>query len=202
MIKAVLFDLDGVLIETRKLHYFAFHQALEELTGLSLSKEIHDLHLDGLPTKSKLEKIAVPFGLSPEQLKQINQRKQEITLELLEKENFSNQENLSVIEWLRSKNIQLGVCSNTIRSTMDLILKRIGIQEHLHIILSSGDVKEPKPSPEIYLLAMSKLSVLPSETLIIEDSLPGLESAFASKANVQPIKGPHELNIKLLEKWI
>lgn len=200
-IQAVLFDLDGVLVDTRRLHYQALYLALLEL-NIELSLEEHQLHYDGLPTYTKIAMLTERFQFTPEQILNLNLRKQEHTLKLLHGKIIPNQEHLNLFSYLKEKNIKIAICSNTKRSTLDHIIKNLGISQFLAFSLSNEDVQKPKPSPEIYLTAMAMLGVTPQETVVFEDSPHGLESARNSLARVEKVENCNDLTLEWIKKII
>ena len=193
-IRAVLFDLDGVLVETRKLHYDAFARALREI-GVELSFEEHHKLYNGLPTYKKIQLLAEKHSFSLQQIDELNLRKQKYTQELLAGRIIPNSEHEKIFLFLHQQNIKVAVCSNTKRSTLDFILRHLNIEHQLSFSLSHDDIKDPKPSPEIYLLAMQRLGVKPSDTLVFEDSPHGLESARKAGAVVEAVAGTEEITL-------
>jgi beta-phosphoglucomutase len=200
-IQAVLFDLDGVLVDTRKLHYRALYLALLEL-NIELSFEEHQLHYDGLPTYTKIAMLTERFQFTPDQILNLNFRKQEHTIALLQGKILPTKEHLGLFSYLKEKNIKVAICSNTKRSTLDHIIANLGIAQFLAFSLSNEDVQQPKPSPEIYLKAMSMLKVTPEETVVFEDSPHGLESARTSLARVEKVENCEDLTLERIRKII
>lgn len=199
--KSVLFDLDGVLISTKDLHYEAFTKSLQEQTGHQISKSYHDQFLCGLPTMEKLKKLQIQHGFSDDVLMRTFARKQEITSSLFPDLDLYSHDTVEVIRALKVRGMKIGVCSNTVRETLDLALKKLGIINDIDLSLSSNDVQSPKPSPEIYLKAMSILGVNPSETIILEDSKPGIEAARLSGGTVVVIESPKDVTWALLQSF-
>lgn len=191
-IKLILFDLDGVLIRAKDIHYKALNLALGDKFAISL--EDHHGRFDGLPTRKKLNTLSKEKGLSLSEHDIIWKKKQEITLELFLTElNFDKRLN-SVIQSLKEDyGLLIGCCSNSIRRTIYTALSKTGIIQYFDLILSADDVYQPKPHPEIYWKAMSILNCLPEETLIIEDNPHGLLSAFRSNANVLRVTDPNDV---------
>lgn len=200
-IQAVLFDLDGVLVDTRKLHYLALSHALQEF-GHELSLEEHQLKYDGLPTHTKVAMLSERFQFTTEQVIALNLRKQEHTMMLMQGKIQSSQEHFNLFTYLKERNIKMAICSNTKRSTLDYIVKDLNISQFLDFTLSNEDVKKPKPSPEIYLNAMAMLGVTAQDTLIFEDSPHGLESARNSLAIVEEIENCNDLTLERIKKYI
>jgi HAD superfamily hydrolase (TIGR01509 family) len=200
-IQAVIFDLDGVLAETRQLHYQALSMALNDL-GLYLCHEEHEKIYNGLPTFKKIEILSIKYNFTPDQVELLNRRKQEYTVELIKDEIKPNSQHSLIFEYLRARNIKIAVCSNTKRNTLDFVLKNLQIDNLLEFSLSNEDVTEPKPSPEIYLNAMKLLKTTPEETIIIEDSPHGLLSALTSRAHVQKVEDSSEVTLDLFKKLV
>ena len=122
-------------------------------------------------------------GLSTELHKEIWENKQKLTLQKL-KELKPNQTLQSIMNALVDDGYKIAVCSNSIRKTVLTVLSKLGIMEYMDLVISNEDVKNSKPHPEMYWKAISMMSVLPEETLIIEDSPYGLLAASRSKSHV------------------
>lgn len=200
-IKAILFDMDGVLIDAQDWHYEALNMALS-LFGMEISRYDHLVTYDGLPTKKKLEMLTLERGL-PERLHQfINDIKQEFTFQLAYarcKPTFNHQYALSK---LQSNGYRLVSCSNSIRKTMDLMFDRAAIRTYFEFYFSSEDVKEPKPSPEIYIEAIKRLNLLPEECLILEDNENGIRAARGSGAHLLTVGNTQDVNFENITKRI
>ena len=190
MIKLIIFDLDGVLVEAKNIHFNALNKALGET--YSISWDEHLSIYDGLKTNQKLEMLHERKGLPKDQFKKIWEDKQKYTLEELSnlKPNIELQKSLDI---LVNSGFKLAVCSNSIRKTILTVLSKFDIIDRFDLILSNEDVNNSKPHPEIYWRAMSLLNMLPEETLIIEDSPYGLLAASRSTANVYRVNSPKEL---------
>jgi HAD superfamily hydrolase (TIGR01509 family) len=203
MIKAVLFDLDGVLIEAKEIHYKALNDAIENVTGTTEFVIGWDEHLsiyDGLKTSQKLKMLETRKGLPAQYQQDISDLKQKYTLEYLA-DIPTNNDLRQLFHTLRERGYMIGCCSNSIRRSVLVMLSKLGLIEYLDIIVSNEDVKNSKPHPEMYWKAMSILGVLPEETLIVEDSPPGLLAAARSRANILRVNNPKDLTIdKVLDK--
>jgi HAD superfamily hydrolase (TIGR01509 family) len=199
VIDLVLFDLDGVLVDAKEIHYEALNEALREVSEeYIITKREHLITYDGLKTHSKLQILSEKKGLPIKYHDQVWERKQKITIEKISllKENKKIQ---LVFDFLKNKNIKIGCCSNSIRKSVIMMLSKIGAIEYLDLILSNEDVRHPKPHPEIYWKAMSLLGKFPEQTLIVEDSPNGLLSGQRSGAKVMRVKNVADLTIEKLE---
>lgn len=179
MIRAILFDLDGVLVDATEWHRVAFTDALEGF-GVQITRELHDDVLNGLPTWKKLEKLRVPVELWGE----IEDKKRDYFDEILEVQCKPDREKVQLLKALKAKRYRIGVCSNARTLSTYRMLERAGLLTYVDRVFGSDDVDEPKPSPEIYQKAMKELVVGAHQTVIIEDSRPGVEAAKASMATV------------------
>ena len=196
MIKLIAFDLDGVLVEAKNIHFDALNDALGSEYEISWAEHLSTY--DGLKTNQKLEMLSERKGLPTELHKQVWERKQELTLLKL-KELQPSQQLIDCMESIVSNGYKVVVCSNSIRKTVLTVLSKLGIMEYMDLIISNEDVKNSKPHPEMYWKAISMMSVLPEETLIVEDSPYGLLAASRAKAHILRVKNPHEVNWNNIE---
>jgi beta-phosphoglucomutase len=194
MIKAVVFDMDGVLIEAKDWHYSALNRALK-LFGYEISLHDHLTTYDGLPTKKKLEMLSVATGLPKSLHDFINEMKQIYTMEIVHaqcKPTFVHEKALST---LRSRGYKLAVASNSIRNTVEVMMEKSHLDKYLHLQLSNQDVQKGKPHPDIYIKAIEMLDVLPSECLVVEDNPNGIAAAKGAGANLLVVENILDVNI-------
>lgn len=191
-IKAVLFDMDGVLIDAKEWHYEALNKALS-LFGMEISRYDHLVTYDGLPTKKKLEMLTLERGLPSELHSFINQIKQQYTLDEVQKKCKPTFAHEYALARLKADGFHMAVCSNSIRQTVEMMLSKAMIIQHFDCYFSNQDVSKSKPDPEIYKSCMQKLGVKPSETLILEDNEHGIKAAMASGAHVLVIDSVHDV---------
>lgn len=215
MSKLIIFDLDGVLIEAKEIHFDSLNSALKDIDQkYVISWEDHLKTYDGLKTYDKLNLLHKYKGLSLEKniTEQIFNKKQYYTLQALS--NLTrNIKFIELFEQLKLNGYKIACCSNSISKTVNLSLEKLGIKEYFDLILSNEDVKYSKPHPEIYWKAMSYFGSLPSDTLIVEDSPTGLTAAFRSGAKVLRVKNTNDFDIEKiirsfqsgkqhLERWV
>lgn len=194
MIKAVIFDMDGVLIEAKEWHYDALNRALR-LFGFEISRHDHLTTYDGLPTSKKLEMLSLESGLPKELHKFINEMKQDYTMEIVHtqcKPRFVHEFALST---LKSKGYKLAVASNSIRNTVEVMMQKARLDPYLDLMLSNQDVTKGKPDPEIYSKAIAHFGFKPHECLIVEDNENGIKAAKASGAHVLVVREVTDTNI-------
>ena len=189
MIKVIIFDLDGVLVDTKKIHFEALNKALEKYNFKKISFEDHVKIFDGLPTLEKLKILHKNNKLPKKFFSKINKYKQKITSEILKKRIKKNQSTLKIFKNLNKK-YKIAVATNAVSSTLKICLNKLGISRYVDFKLGNEDIKFAKPNPEIYLRIFIKFGIYPSEALIIEDSHYGREAAISSGAKLLPIKPP------------
>jgi beta-phosphoglucomutase len=192
-IKAVIFDMDGVLIDAKDWHYESLNRALD-LFGLQISRYDHLVTFDGLPTKRKLEMLSLENNF-PKGLHQfVNDMKQQFTMEIVTmkcKPVFQHQFALSK---LRSEGYKIAVCSNSIRQTIEVMMDKAGLSQFLDFFISNQDVNFGKPNPEMYNLAIARLGMTPNECLIVEDNENGKKAAIASGAHLLAVNDTFDVD--------
>lgn len=179
MIQAVLFDLDGVLVNACDFHYHALNKAL----GFELTREEHEQKYNGLSTKKKLEMLVKEGRVSEEDVPKIWDLKQKYTQEYiynLERDHIK----IEMMQKLFENNIRMACVTNAIRSTAKEMLIRTGTIEYMDIIVSNEDVKLNKPYPDGYIYAINHLWLTPKDVMIVEDSDIGVKAAKQITDNV------------------
>jgi len=194
-IRAILFDMDGVLIDAKDWHYEALNSALT-LFGMSISRFDHLKTFDGLPTRKKLEILTLDRGLPRELHDFINEMKQQYTMDIVHsrcKPTFVHEYALSV---LKAKGYKIAVCSNSVRRSVEVMMERAGLRPYLDYVVSNTDVTQGKPHPEIYEKAIRFFGLDPKECLVIEDNENGITAALAANAHVLEVHDVAQTNIK------
>ena len=189
----LLFDLDGVLIDSKTSHFDALNLALEDIDAkYRITEEEQLLTYEGLTTRSKLEILHRVKGLPEALFETIWLAKQHYTFLL-----FSNLKPdpglVSIFKGAKDRGFLVSVVSNSIRETLDMCLSRLGLVDYVDLSVSNEDSKKPKPDPEPYLLAMRRLDLSPGNCAIFEDSAVGRLAAIASGAMLVPIENRDDL---------
>lgn len=200
-IKAIIFDMDGVLIEAKDWHYEALNKALQ-LFGMEISRYDHLITYDGLPTKKKLEMLSMERGLPKGLHTFINDMKQQYTMEIVHakcKPRFYHEYALSK---LQNEGFKMAVCSNSIRNTIDVMMKKASLARYFDFYISNEDVVHGKPDPEMYIKAIAQLGLLPQECMIVEDNENGIKAAYASGANVMKVESVEDVNYNNIQQHL
>jgi len=200
-IKAILFDMDGVLIDAKDWHYEALNRALN-LFGMEISRYDHLVTYDGLPTIRKLQMLSMERGLPTRLHKFINEIKQQYTMEIVNSKCKPVYRHEYALAKLQKDGYQLAVCSNSVTSTIETMMERANLNRYLKFYISAQDVPNGKPNPAIYLESMKRLGLTPKDCLILEDNENGIKAANASGAHLMKISSVDEVNYQLIKQKI
>ncbi len=196
MIKLVVFDLDGVLVEARDIHYEALNRALANVDEkYVIGREEHLSSYDGLSTSKKLRKLTKEKNLPESLHDKVWEDKQKCTHKVISDTVQPNHWIHMLLRRLKSEGYTVYCASNSIRSSVKLMLLKAGYMEYIDEYFSNQDVKNPKPHSEIYMKCMVHAGVNPQECLIVEDSHIGREAAAKSGANILGVKGLEDVNV-------
>ena len=202
MIKGLIFDLDGVLVDTKDIHFLALNQSLQKTKSKSvISYEDHSKNFDGLPTLKKLIILNERGWIRKNQFKEISRIKQKLTEKILKKKIKKNSSIINIFKILK-KNYKIGIATNAVRSTLEICINKLGLKNYIDFSISNEDVLNSKPHPEIYLRSMIKLNLRPKETVIFEDSYFGRRAAQDSGCHLFPIQSPKDIKLINIKNFI
>lgn len=202
-IKSILFDLDGVLVNTRLLHYETFRDALSFVTGKdSMSWSEHEREFDGLSTRLKLKKLQEKGSVTAQEADAVFEKKQALTVERLPQTVKPRESLRLLLITLNNQGFRLFCCSNSIKKTLHETLRLLNVAELFEAVYSNEDVQNPKPSPEIYQLAMKQCFLNAAECLIVEDSKVGRAAAYATGSHVLEVEDAEDLTLELVRQTL
>jgi len=200
-IKAVLFDMDGVLIDARDWHFLALNEALTPF-GYQISYEDHSARFNGLSTNSKLKILSDELGFPISLHDVVNNIKQDRTLRMAGQLCFPNVKHQILLSRLRQKGISIGVVTNSIRKSAEALLNYAQLIDFLDVLVTNQDVNRQKPDPECYSLACKKLGIEPNQAVVIEDGEYGARAAKDAGCNVIRVLGPDKVSLELLTEYL
>lgn len=176
-IKAFIFDLDGVMVDTAKYHYLAWRDLADELgfeftekdnerlKGVSRIVSLDILLEIGRKTLAQTEKDAYLKEKNEAYLKYVNQMTSEEILPGV----------IPMLDFLDSRNIPYALGSAS--KNAPLILKKVGLKDRFKAIVDGNDVSKAKPDPEVFLIAAEKLGASPENCAVFEDAIAGIQAA-------------------------
>lgn len=200
--KAIVFDLDGVLVDSKELHYDALNLALNSINEkYVISRQDQEQTFEGMTTRSKLDILSHTRGLPKELHEYVWTLKQQYSAAMFEDLPL-DEELVSIFSHIKDQGISIGIASNSIRETLDTCIESLGIWSYIDVSLSNQDVSNPKPNPEIYNKCMLMLGSAPTSTIIFEDSLIGRQAARQSGAFVVEVDSRKDLTVRFVESKI
>lgn len=174
MIKAVIFDMDGVISDTQELHSEVESRMFKKY-GIDISPEEITARFAGIPDFIYAEEVFKKYGVQVN-LEEVITKKWEKVTEMMEREVPPVPGALELIEGLHHK-YKLAVGSSSIRKFVNIALEKLGFRDKFQAVVTIDDVKNGKPDPEIFLLAAQRLGVNADECVVIEDSRSGMQAA-------------------------
>lgn len=192
--KACIFDLDGVIVDTARFHYLAWKRLADEL-GISFS-ELDNERLKGVSRMDSLD-IILSLGnqtLSAQEKLQAAEKKNQWFLEYVN--TMTPQDVLpgaiQLLEQLQRNNIRIALASSS--KNANTVLQLVNVSHFFEVVVDGTMVKQAKPDPEIFLLAASRLGVEPSESCVFEDAEAGVEAAVKAGMFCVGIGSPVQLS--------
>jgi len=185
---AVIFDLDGVLVDATEWHFEALNRALR-LFGYQISRYEHLAAYNGLPTRTKLEMLSIEKGLPTALHSLINRLKQVYTREEILRHCWPSFDKEYMLSRLKRDGVRMAVCTNAISESAELMLVRAGLRPYFEFVISNEEIKKPKPDPEIYRRALERLALKAEQVIVVEDAQPGVEAAKAAGVRVLQVSG-------------
>ena len=198
MLKAVIFDMDGVLVDSEPVHFAADYKMLKSNFNIELRYEDYRQYIGS--TIEKLWKFfREKYKLFDYEWNELMEMAEKVLAEMTERDGYPKIEGVSeLVKELKSKGYMLAVASSSPMMKIERNLKQLGIYELFDKRVSGMEIKNPKPSPDIFLKASELLSVKPSECIVIEDSENGVLSAkaagMACLGFVNPSSGNQDLS--------
>ena len=198
MIEAIIFDMDGTLVDTEP-----FNTEIERrqfsLNNLEISEEEHQKYL-GVASDAMWREITSRHqtALSVDEL--IEQNHNESLLYFSELEQIPVMPNLvDLLEKLQGKKYKMAVASSSTPEIIDLILTKTDLKRYFRVIVSAQEAGKSKPEPDVFLLAVKKLGIDPEKCLVVEDSPNGIKAAKAAGMTCVAYEGPGANSLKLQE---
>lgn len=186
---AVIFDMDGVIVDSNPFHKIALEQFCHQ-HGFKLTEEELKAKIYGRTNKEWIGNL-FSHSLSPEQVKQYAYEKEALFRELYQHDIKPVNGLRSFLEELKRQGIPVAIATSAPRANVDFTLDKTGLAEFFPLILDESFVDKGKPDPEIYLKTIAALGFSASQCIVIEDSLSGIAAGLGSGARVVGISTTH-----------
>ena len=174
--KALIFDMDGVLIDSEPLHERAKREALLE-AGITVPESLFARYT-GSSDKAMIYGVAAAHGLSEERSAEILERKYRI-YESLECTLRPVPGAIDFVHWAKSR-YRLALATSATSRNREATLKALQIESMFEVVVDSTSFSQPKPSPEVFQIALQRLDLAPAVCLVIEDAVNGIVAARAA----------------------
>ncbi len=181
--KNIIFDLDGLIVDTEPLHQRAFNSALQ-LAGAAyqFQNDEYGKIFTGRSVLENAEYVRERFALPQTAQQLANAHHALFTLLVADAENLEPMPGvLELLAWLTREQYRIGIASSSHPEQVQLIVRGLNLHMHFATILGNDGSLKPKPAPDVYLLALDKLNANPNETLALEDSGSGVRAAHAAR---------------------
>lgn len=192
--EAVIFDMDGVLLDSEPLHYQALNEVLGR-AGHQLTAHEYEAYI-GTTLEETWRRLIERFDL-PERLEVYAARYDEAVVAILRGPLDPAPGVLALLEALREAGVSVAVASSSKRNWIAATLHSLGVSDYFPIVVSADDVACGKPDPEIYLLAARKLGLSPEQCVVIEDSPPGVTAASRAGMRAIAVRTPYTAHLQL-----
>lgn len=193
IIKAVIFDMDGVLVDTEVISRRFWYEAIENF-GYEFQKEVF-LSMLGRNEEGVKEVLKNYYG-DDFPVHEVYEYKLNNMLKYLDENIVPTKKGVyEILDYLRENNYKIAVATSTYRSRAIQRLKRVNIHDKFDVMVYGDEVINSKPNPEIFLKAAKALDIDPKNCLVIEDSPAGVEAAYKGHIkviNVPDLKEPDD----------
>ncbi len=181
--KAVIFDMDGVIVDTNPHHRIAWREYYQR-NGKTLSDADFVEHVSGKHNDAILGHLFAGVTLTPDDAQRLAYEKEALFRELYSSDIAPVAGLIPFLQALKAANIRTAVATSAPVENLDFILDALDIRSYFDVLLNESMVSHPKPDPEIYQKAMALLGIEPADSIIFEDSMTGIQAAKASGALV------------------
>lgn len=196
---AILFDLDGVLVDTKPIQFLTLKKALKQHCDLDV-ESCEELTKD-IRTVEKLRILALQGKIEEDDIPIIYELKRKFAEDEFRK--FTKDlEKIKLLHFLRTYDIRFGIVTNANKQSSEILLRQLGLLDYVEVLITNNDVINAKPHPEPYIRAMIQLGGEYEDYTIFEDSAIGLAAAVATGVRVIPVRNPEQLTIDFIKEQV
>lgn len=216
MINTVIFDMDGVILDSEPLHSLSLERAIKAYGKVPIYNDQGVIHEVGSSGNESAVRILSDHEID-DTLESFRGKRRKIFEEIIREKLVPLPGVIDLLKVLEKENYKIGLASNRFLDHIIIIVENLGLKEYFDVIVGPSDTRRPKPDPDIYLDTASELNVLPKECVAIEDSETGVKAAVAAGMKViavpnkftahqdfskasKIVKSLHEIHINMLKK--
>lgn len=181
MIKAIIFDMDDVIVNSSPIHFEAYEKALKDF-GIKAPKIVGKLRRDiyGMRIKEIMELLAREFKMNVD-VEELTRHRNKYFMELVKKRGVTPMPGLyELVENIKKWGFARAVASSGVRGYVNTVITKLGLDDFFGAVVTGDDVVNPKPAPDTFLMAAKKLGAEPAGCAVIEDAAKGIEAAKAA----------------------
>jgi beta-phosphoglucomutase family hydrolase len=189
MLRAVIFDMDGLMVDTEYLHHTSFKKVLEQY-GVNPVPNIHGvIHVSGVSAEANWELFKEKYNFNADTA-ELTRSKHKIHLKLLKNNVVPMPGLFELLKDIKEHGYRISIASSSALEQINLIVNRLGITNFFDAITSGEEVTSGKPAPDIFLKAAAKLGIEPTQCVVLEDAMNGMKAAKA--ANMHAVVVPNK----------
>ena len=189
MISAVIFDMDGVIVDNMQFHRKAWHEFTKK-QGKNLSDEELKQHIYGRDNRAALTYL-LDRELSDEEIAELGEQKEMVYREIYRPYLAPVPNLIDFLERTKSAGIKMAIATSADIGNVDFVLDGLGIRDFFPVIIDASMVSKSKPDPEIYLKTAAALGEKPENCIVVEDSISGVKSGKNAGMRVIGITTTH-----------
>lgn len=188
--QAVIFDLDGTLLDNNAYHLETWRKYLKKL-GREMSDEEYKAHINGRTNRDAIEYI---YGrkMQDEEANRYTEEKEALYREIYAPHIQPMPGLLKLLAEIESMGLPMAIATSGIKANINFMFEQIPMRKYFSIIVDSSSITKGKPDPEIYLQTAERLGVAPANCLVFEDAVVGIQSAKKAGMHVIAITTTHE----------
>jgi len=206
--QAVLFDFDGVLVNSEPLHFFAFQEVLKA-EGIDLTEQQYYRQLLGFDDRGGFQHVLAIHGRQPDPdtVRRLMSRKEHAMQQLIHDRKYQALPGVDQFVRALSRNYPLAICSGALRREIEMMLEGVNLRDCFPVIVSAEDVQVGKPDPRGYLLTLQQLSeytgrtLSPDQCLVVEDAPSVIRSVRNVGFSVLAVATSHPLTELSEANW-
>lgn len=203
MVQAVIFDMDGVIVDTELIQSQAFERILGEYGIVPKRNEHGTVHISGATTPETWEYLKKVHGFEAN-TEELTRKKRDAVIEVMRNGFSPSPGVLELLQDLQKHAVPLAIATSAQPERANLVINKLGINQYFNVVVTAQDVRRSKPEPDVYLAAAEQLGVTPKHCVVIEDAEVGVAAGKAAGMKVIAVPGEFtkKMDFRLADKRV